>query len=440
MDFKGDRISQGKRQGSGQGDSSTEIKVMHLQEAEQHSKFIKASKRCRKALLVSTISLFFTVSMAWSQTFTNGDWIYTLNASSEATITGSVGLGGSVTIPSSLNGATVRRVTGSYNTSIFGFRNTSVRSVAIASSVTNIGPESFMYCEGLTNVSIPNGVRSIDAHAFNGCVGLTNILIPGSVTNVDNGAFYYCAQLRNLTLCSGVERIGYLTFGGCSNLTTVTIPASVTNFSINPFGGTGVSKALFLGNAPAGLGVGTFPNTATIYRLEGSTGFPAYLGANAVLVTSLYTQADLTNGVYTQAQYDANRTNGRADVTNNPAAYGLFAQIQYDLNRTNGRNDVIALPNAYNLFSRTQYDANRISGRADVTSDPATYGLYTSDSIMDLRMGGLIVQKSTSNAVVVFQPQTTTDLALPFTNNGTPITNELSMPGDKGFIRIRANQ
>jgi formylglycine-generating enzyme required for sulfatase activity len=64
-------------------------------------------------------------------------------------------------------------------------------------------------------------------------------------------------------------------------------------------------------------------------------------------------------------------------------------------------------------------------------------GLYTSDSIMDLRMGGLVVQKQGSNAIVSFQPQTTADLSLPFTNNGTPITNVITMPGNKGFIRIQ---
>ena len=71
-------------------------------------------------------------------------------------------------------------------------------------------------------------------------------------------------------------------------------------------------------------------------------------------------------------------------------------------------------------------------------SNPMSYGLYDNNSIMDLHMGGLMIQKNGNNAVVSFQPQTTTDLTLPFTNNGTPITHELPMPGNKGFIRINA--
>ena len=103
--------------------------------------------------------------------------------------------------------------------------------------------------------------------------------------------------------------------------------------------------------------------------------------------------------------------------TSNMQTAGFFTQVQYDSNRTSGIAE----------------------GRAQVTGDPASYGLYTSNSIMDLRMGGLMIQKQGINAVVSFQPQTTTDLAYqPFTNNGTPITHEVPMPGNKGFIRINA--
>jgi formylglycine-generating enzyme required for sulfatase activity len=105
-------------------------------------------------------------------------------------------------------------------------------------------------------------------------------------------------------------------------------------------------------------------------------------------------------------------SSGVAEVTNNPASVGLFTQSQFDSNRTAGQSDVI--------------------------NNPMSYGLYTSDSIMDLRMGGLMIQKIGANAVVSFQPQTTTDLTLPFTNNGTPITNTVPMPGNKGFLRINA--
>jgi sulfatase modifying factor 1 len=133
-------------------------------------------------------------------------------------------------------------------------------------------------------------------------------------------------------------------------------------------------------------------------------------------------QPSLVNVLYTSA----NRAN-------------LYSELQYNANRTNGQTDVTANPAAFNLFTQSQFDGNRSAGQQDVIASPMAYGLYDSNSIMDLRMGGLMIQKQGTDATIVFQSQTTTDLAtLPFTNNGTPITNTVPMPGDKGFLRVEA--
>jgi Immunoglobulin domain/Regulator of chromosome condensation (RCC1) repeat len=116
-----------------------------------------------------------------------------------------------------------------------------------------------------------------------------------------------------------------------------------------------------------------------------------------------------------------------AALLQNAEAAGLYSS-----------NSVVTNAGAFGLFTAEQYDANRVSGRLDVISSPLAYSLYTSASIMELHMGGMMVQKQGGNAVVSFQPQTTTDLTQPFTNNGTPITNTIPMPGNKGFLRIQA--
>jgi hypothetical protein len=107
-----------------------------------------------------------------------------------------------------------------------------------------------------------------------------------------------------------------------------------------------------------------------------------------------------------------------------------------------GVASVQSSPNDFNLYSDAQYQANYSSGVAAgtslVTANPANYNLYTSNSIMDLAVGGLMVQKQGSSATVVFQTQTTTNLSQSFTNNGTPITNTVPMPGNTGFLRVRA--
>ena len=96
-------------------------------------------------------------------------------------------------------------------------------------------------------------------------------------------------------------------------------------------------------------------------------------------------------------------------------------------------------PSAFGLFSRSQFDSNRVAGRNDVTTNPGAYNLYTSNSIMDLRMGGVMIQKHGSNAIVEFQPQLSTNLTTdPFEDHGSPVTWTIPMPAEKGFIRIRA--
>jgi hypothetical protein len=95
--------------------------------------------------------------------------------------------------------------------------------------------------------------------------------------------------------------------------------------------------------------------------------------------------------------------------------------------------------NRAKLYSETQYNANRSNGQADVVNNPSAYNLYNSESIMDLRMGGLMVRKQGSSAIVTFQSQITNDLSQPFTDYGNPIISEIPMSVDKGFIRIRAS-
>ena len=151
------------------------------------------------------------------------------------------------------------------------------------------------------------------------------------------------------------------------------------------------------------------------------------------------TEAELKQLFYAEALGEPERQ----FLMENPSLMGHYGQSEFDANRTNGQTDVTTNPSAFDLFTAEQLTANYSNGvavgTALVLSNPASYNLYTSDSIMDLRMDGLMIQKQGSNAIVSFQPQTTTDLTLPFTNNGTPITSEIPMPGNKGFIRIQAN-
>jgi len=75
-----------------------------------------------------------------------------------------------------------------------------------------------------------------------------------------------------------------------------------------------------------------------------------------------------------------------------------------------------------------------------VEQDHGRFGICSTDAMMDLSMGGLTIQKTGNMATVELQLQTTPDLgAQPFTNLGAPVEFQVEMPGNKGFLRVRAN-
>jgi hypothetical protein len=93
---------------------------------------------------------------------------------------------------------------------------------------------------------------------------------------------------------------------------------------------------------------------------------------------------------------------------------------------------------ALSVYNMALSEESRLAGQTDVRSNPTNYGLYTPQMITDLNLGGVMVQKTGSNAVVSLQLESTPDLSAPFADYGAPLEIEVDLPGDKHFLRIRA--
>ncbi len=110
----------------------------------------------------------------------------------------------------------------------------SLTGITLPDSVTSIGDDTFMFCQGLKSANLGKGLTSIGYRAF-GCSGLTSIIIPGSVTSMGEAAFGVCRELTSVTIGSGVTSIGGATFSTCISLTSIIIPDGVTSIGVQAF-------------------------------------------------------------------------------------------------------------------------------------------------------------------------------------------------------------
>lgn len=191
-----------------------------------------------------------------------------------------------VNIPSEINGTPVTTIGNA------AFRDSSVTSVTIPASVTEIGSNAFADCTNLTSVNykgdwsnltiqsgnpavqdaaneqlfdfkfIPpdntavivtryNGtaadvtipsryqgkpVTMIDHAAFFNSV-VTSVTIPDSVTSIGDNAFGFCSQLTNISIPNSVTDIGFSAFAHCTSLKSITLPSSLSSISEALFSG-----------------------------------------------------------------------------------------------------------------------------------------------------------------------------------------------------------
>lgn len=142
---------------------------------------------------------------------------------------------------------------------------------ALTFTGTNIGPDAFRYCHGLTGtlnlhpatdsqlsigssafestgisaLSITGEVTSIGGDAFKDCTSLTGTVnIPGTVTSF--GVAFQNTKITGITLGNGISSIPTDAFKGISSLTgAVSFPNSVGSIGESAFEGTSITSIAF---------------------------------------------------------------------------------------------------------------------------------------------------------------------------------------------------
>lgn len=178
------------------------------------------------SIIMSMIMLFSIVTAVNVTAFaeTSGVWTYSMLEDGTACITDYKGSGGSVTIPSALNGK----------------------------MVTTIHTNAFEGCTGVTEVSIPKTITAIGTGAFYDCTNLRSFYVDAENKNFSSsdGVLFNKEKTdliqhpagnsrRSYTVPYGVTTIEIYAFTNCSNLTDFSIPDSVSTLSCLAFYGSG---------------------------------------------------------------------------------------------------------------------------------------------------------------------------------------------------------
>ena len=115
----------------------------------------------------------------------------------------------------------------------------SLTSIELPNSLTIIEESAFSGCTGLTSIAIPDSVTTLVQHAFDGCSGLTSVTFGenSQLSIIQNHVFGDCTGLTSITIPDGVTSLADYAFYNCSGLTSVTIPDSITSVSSGIFEG-----------------------------------------------------------------------------------------------------------------------------------------------------------------------------------------------------------
>lgn len=152
-----------------------------------------------------------------------------------------------VNIPRSYNGTLVNRL--GYDL----FKNcTTLISLVIPDTITDIGGVAFFRCTSLVSVVVPSSVATVDC--FTGCTSLKNVVLSEGVTTIGPGAFCNCTSLVSIVLPSSVSTLGVEAFEGCTSLESITLSERLSSISVRCFNGCTSLKSIVIPASVTSIG------------------------------------------------------------------------------------------------------------------------------------------------------------------------------------------
>lgn len=108
----------------------------------------------------------------------------------------------------------------------YAFAHSSIETIAIPSTVKELGCGIFWGCEFLSSVQLDCLIERLP-DSFFAFSSLTSFDVPECIKVIGGCAFYYCRNLQTINLNKGLKTIENRAFEECTNLVSLNIPESI---------------------------------------------------------------------------------------------------------------------------------------------------------------------------------------------------------------------
>lgn len=251
-------------------------------------------KKLLKILLVLVISLPVIVFGAAENNpvsaIVSGDYAYELIDDNSITIINYDGDEKDLTIPSEIDGKTVKRI--GYG----AFAECkSIETLVIPDTIVAIGDYAFSQCSQLSEITIPDSVVALGQYSLAGCSSLTSIEIPNGISSISYATFFDCINLTDVVIPEGVKTIGGNAFLNCTGLESITVPEGVTTLGSGTFQGCLNLSEINLPNTLVGIGQSAFQDCISLESIvipESVTGigYAAFSGCSSLTDVNIPSQ------------------------------------------------------------------------------------------------------------------------------------------------------
>lgn len=97
----------------------------------------------------------------------------------------------------------------------------------IEDTVSYIADGAFCGTANIESITFASNLKSIGSRAFEYCRKLSSLVLPSSVEIIGERAFQYCDRLSSIMLPRSIHEIGDFAFCGCSSIQAISIPKGV---------------------------------------------------------------------------------------------------------------------------------------------------------------------------------------------------------------------